>query len=106
MIEIKQLQYLAVCARRRSISRAAEELYTTQPNVSKVIKSLEEELGFDLFVRQGQGIRLTRRGRRVYEYACRILENVEGLLSFAGMDQVEELRVSSIYILRRGYFSK
>ena len=95
MIEIKQLQYLAVCARRRSISRAAEELYTTQPNVSKVIKSLEEELGFDLFVRQGQGIRLTRRGQRVYEYACRILENVEGLLSFAGQDQVEELRVST-----------
>lgn len=95
MMELKQLQYLVACARRQSISRAAEELYTTQPNVSKVIKSLEEELGFDLFIRQGQGIQLTERGGRVYNYACRIMENVENITSFASMDKVEELRVST-----------
>ena len=44
MIETKQLQYLVVCADLKSFSRAAEVLYTTQPNVSKVIRSLEEEI--------------------------------------------------------------
>lgn len=46
MIETKQLQYLVVCAQLRSFSKAAEALYTTQPNVSKVIRMLEDELGF------------------------------------------------------------
>ena len=43
MIEIKQLQYLVVCADLQSFSRAADVLYTTQPNVSRVIRSLETE---------------------------------------------------------------
>ena len=34
MIETKQLQYLVVCTQLRSFSKAAEALYTTQPNVS------------------------------------------------------------------------
>ena len=71
MIETKQLQYLVVCAQLRSFSKAAEALYTTQPNVSKVIRMLEEELGFPVFVRQSRGITLTARGQRVYEYASR-----------------------------------
>ena len=79
MIETKQLQYLVVCAQLQSFSKAAEALYTTQPNVSKVIRMLEEELGFPLFIRQSRGITLTARGQRVYEYASRAMENVEQL---------------------------
>lgn len=94
MIEMKQLQYMVVCADLHSFSRAAEVLYTTQPNVSKVIHSLEEELGFDIFVRQNRGIELTPRGRRVYEYASRAVDSVQQLESFARMDRGEELLVS------------
>ena len=82
MIETKQLEYLVVCARLGSFSRAAEALYTTQPNVSKVIRTLEQELGFSLFIRQSRGIVLTSRGRRVYEYASKAVEQVEQLVSF------------------------
>lgn len=42
MLEVKELQYFVVCADLSSFSRASEVLYTTQPNVSKVIRSLEE----------------------------------------------------------------
>ncbi len=94
MIETKQLQYLVVCAQLQSFSKAAEALYTTQPNVSKVIRMLEDELGFSLFVRQSRGITLTARGQRVYEYASRAMENVEQLQSFARMDKGEELLAS------------
>lgn len=94
MIETKQLQYLVVCAQLRSFSKAAEALYTTQPNVSKVIRMLEDELGFPVFVRQSRGITLTARGQRVYEYARRAMENVEQLQSFARMDKGEELLAS------------
>lgn len=94
MIELKQLQYLMVCADLHSFSKAAEVLFTTQPNVSKVIKSLEEELGFPLFIRQNRGIVLTSRGKHVYDYACRAMENVNQLSAFARMDQGEELSIS------------
>lgn len=94
MIEMKQLQFFVVCADLQSFSKAAEVLYTTQPNVSKVIKSLEEELGFELFVRQNRGIQLTGKGRHVYDYACRTIDNVQQLADFARMDKGEELLVS------------
>lgn len=94
MIEMKQLQFFVVCADLQSFSRAAEVLYTTQPNVSKVIKSLEDELGFDLFIRQNRGIVLTGRGRHVYDYACKAIDNVQQLSDFARMDKGEELLVS------------
>ena len=74
MLEVKELQYFVVCADLSSFSRAAEVLYTTQPNVSKVIRSLEEKLGFEVFERDNRGIKLTRRGRQAYEYAGKILE--------------------------------
>ena len=69
MLEVKELQYFVVCADLSSFSRASEVLYTTQPNVSKVIRSLEEKLGFEVFERDNRGIKLTRRGRQAYEYA-------------------------------------
>lgn len=95
MIETKQLQYLVVCADLQSFSKAADVLYTTQPNVSKIIRSLEEELGFPLFERKNRGIWLTARGRRVYEYACKAIDNVNQLAAFARMDEGEELLISS-----------
>lgn len=94
MIETKQLQYLVVCADLQSFSKAADVLYTSQPNVSKIIRTLEEELGFPLFERQSRGTRLTKKGKQVYDYACRALENVNQLAAFAKMDEGEELSIA------------
>lgn len=94
MIETKQLQYLVVCADLQSFSKAADVLYTSQPNVSKIIRTLEEELGFSLFKRQNRGIQLTKKGEQVYEYACRVIENVNRLAAFAGMNEREELSIA------------
>lgn len=94
MIETKQLQYFVVCADLQSFSRAADILYTSQPNVSKNIRTLEEELGFLLFERRNRGIRLTKKGKQVYEYACRVIENIDQLAAFASMDEGEELSIA------------
>jgi DNA-binding MarR family transcriptional regulator len=40
-MELKQMQYLIAAVDNKSLNKAAEMLYTTQPNVSKVIKNLE-----------------------------------------------------------------
>ena len=44
-MDIRQLEYFAACCEQGSFNKAAACLYTTQPNVSKVISSLERELG-------------------------------------------------------------
>lgn len=94
MIEIRELQYLVVCADTHSFSRAAKVLYTSQSNVSKVIRSLEDKLGFDVFVRESRGIRLTGRGRQAYEYAERILEEERQMSTLYQMDRRKEFSFS------------
>ena len=48
-MELRQLEYFMITCEKGSFNQAAECLYTTQPNVSKVISSLEKELGRPLF---------------------------------------------------------
>lgn len=83
-MELKQLQYFLACAQELSFSDAAQKLFTTQPNVSKVIKSLEEELGYLLFERHPKGISLTEAGKNLYEYALNIQENLEQIQQIKG----------------------
>lgn len=54
-------------------------LYTTQSSVSKVIKSLEDELGMRLFERRHDGITLTEEGDRVYRDVRPILDRLNRL---------------------------
>ena len=75
-MDLKQLQYFVVCAQTGSFSDAAKVLYSTQPSVSKVVKALEDALGMQLFERLPRGIRLTVQGQKVYQYACRITNEI------------------------------
>ena len=77
MININQLQYFVISAEQGSLSKAAEVLYTTQPHVSKTIKSLEGYLGMELFERTPRGVILSKDGERIYAYAKNILKNAE-----------------------------
>ena len=52
---LRQLEYFMITCEKGSFNQAAECLYTTQPNVSKVISSLEKELGRPLFERSSRG---------------------------------------------------
>lgn len=58
----QQIQYFVSAARHLSFTKAAEEFYTSQPTVSRQIAALEEELGFELFYREGKQLRLTSGG--------------------------------------------
>lgn len=80
-MEIKQLQYFVTAADQGSLNRAAQQLYTSQPNVSKVIAALEKELQTELFERGNRGIRLTLEGEQVYGHALDILKHANILSS-------------------------
>jgi len=59
---------------------AAEKLHTSQPGVSKQIKLLEDELGFQIFVRDGRNLaRVTPAGQQVIDRATRILREVRNI---------------------------
>jgi DNA-binding transcriptional LysR family regulator len=73
---LTQLEGFVEIARRGSISRAAESLFVTQPALTARLKSLERELGAELFVRTGRGVRLTEAGRAFLPYAQRSLQTV------------------------------
>ncbi len=60
-------------AHRGNVSRAAEALYLTQPAISARLKSLESDLGVELFVRSPRGMKLTDAGRAFLPYAERSL---------------------------------
>lgn len=62
-----------------NITKAGEELNLTQSTVSHAIKSLEDELGFRLLVRNRSGINLTREGEKIYEYTRKII-NMNNIL--------------------------
>jgi LysR family cys regulon transcriptional activator len=80
-MNLQQLRYLNEIVRcELNISDAAAALYTSQPGVSKQIKLLEEELGLDIFVRNGKRIvAITDPGKAVLEIAQRVLLETNNL---------------------------
>ncbi|MGW7545274.1 LysR family transcriptional regulator [Streptomyces sp. NPDC054770] len=76
-MDIKQLRAIVTVADVGSVTRAAELLHLVQPAVTRQIRTLEEELGVDLFERTGQGMRLTEAGAIMVDRARRALNELE-----------------------------
>jgi DNA-binding transcriptional LysR family regulator len=70
-------KYAIEIERTRSITKAAENLYMAQPNLSKAVKELEETIGFAIFERNSKGVIPTRKGLEFLVYARKILEEME-----------------------------
>ncbi len=75
-MDIANLQAFSAVAETGSFSTAAQQLFVTQPAVSKRISGLETELGVALFDRIGRQVNLTEAGRALLPRASRILEEV------------------------------
>lgn len=80
-MKLQQLRYLvAVADNGLNITAAAQKLHTSQPGVSKQLKLLEEELGFQVFLREGRALtRMTPAGAQVVERARRILHEMRSI---------------------------
>ena len=73
-MEFRELRYFLAVAREQSISKAAEALYITQPNLSRQMQNLEKEIGQQLFIRGTKKITLTEAGRLLRKRAEEIIE--------------------------------
>ena len=76
-INIKSIYFFMKIVECGNLTKAAELLFVSQPNLSKVIKSLEERLGFDLFAHEKNKIVLTARGEEFYKTFFPILRNIQ-----------------------------
>ncbi len=59
-----------------NISKAAKELYISQPAISKAVSKLEQSLSVKLFIRNSRGVKLTEEGALLYEYTCSAFESL------------------------------
>jgi len=79
-MNIAQIRYFVTAAQFQNLSKASEALHLSQPALSKSIAKLEEELGIDLFVRQGKRILLSDAGQRFLQGARDILRNMDNTI--------------------------
>ncbi len=94
-MDLQQLQYFITSAEEGSLTKAASELYTTQPHVSQVIKALESELGISLFERSSSGIKLTSEGEKIYFHAQNVLKNANLLKDTCRSAFEKNLRIAA-----------
>ena len=76
-MDLKDLEYTLAIAKYRSISKAAKELFLSQPYLSSKLKSLEKELGIQIFRRTSTGIIPTASGEELLNSAAKIHSEVE-----------------------------
>ena len=67
-MNISHLKYAVEVEKARSISQAAENLYMGQPNLSKAIRELEDDLGITIFKRTSKGVIPTQKGEEFLGY--------------------------------------
>lgn len=91
----QQLNYLLEVAKTGSISRAAENLFVTRSGVSLCIRSLEEELGYPIFLRTPTGLIPSALGEQVLDHA-KLICNTQKRLKELNQGSVSHIRIASV----------
>jgi DNA-binding transcriptional LysR family regulator len=98
---LDRFKVFAAVARYRSVTRASEELYITQPAVTKQLKALERDFNTNLYRRNGRGIELTDMGQAFLGKVKKILRNYDSLIQTSRANRstvkVETLTIGGSY---------
>ncbi len=76
-MNIQHLKYALEVAKASSLSKAAENLFIGQPNLSRAIKELENSIGITIFERSAKGVTVTQEGEEFLVYAKEILDHID-----------------------------
>ena len=97
-MRLNQLKYFIKVVECGSITKAAQELYLSQPSLTKAISSLETEYDLKLFSRTARGLNLTPEGRDFLEYAKGVIDSTQALENTFGKQNnlsIQRLAVAS-----------
>ncbi len=97
-MKLQQLRFLAAVAQNElNLTAAASRVGATQPAVSKQLKLLEDELGFDIFIRKGRSLtRITKAGEEVVAHALHMLREAQGIKGIS--DDVKDAGIGTLSI--------
>ena len=94
-MNLMRIKYFVEVAKWGSFSKAAQMLYVSQPNLSRQIALMEQEVGFELFHRNGKNIQLTRAGEYLYSQLRDLPEMTERAIAHAeSISRREECSIS------------
>ena len=105
-MEKNQLEQFVTVVESGSISKAAKILYLAQPNLSKTMQLLEEEMGQKLLLRSHKGVETTPIGKEMYYHAKNILERFDMIDEWKNMHQKTlpcylKVSISSLFLDKR-----
>ncbi|MEA4912323.1 MAG: LysR family transcriptional regulator [Oscillospiraceae bacterium] len=103
-MNLLHLKYAVVIAETNSMTKAAEKLYTAQPNLSRAVRELESTLGVTIFKRTPQGIYPTAAGEEFLGYARKILAQVDAVEAMYQGERKSTLRFS-VSVPRASYIA-
>ena len=104
LMNILHMKYAVEVARLGSLNKAAETLMIAQPNISRSIKELEDDLGITIFSRSAKGMVLTPDGEEFIDYARDILHRIDKMEQ-SYRDGSHKKRKFSISVPRACYIS-
>jgi LysR family transcriptional regulator, low CO2-responsive transcriptional regulator len=104
-LTLRQLRVFEAVARHLNFSRAAENLYLSQPAVSMQIKQLEQNIGLPLLEQVGKRLHLTEAGRELLKYSRSILQQVQEMdAMFNEMKGLEHGQLNIAVVSTANYF--
>lgn len=108
-MDIQHIRYFLAVAKNESFSKAAEQLYVTQPILTRCIKNLEKELGVQLIERSTKHFSLTEAGKILFRQGSQLLQQHRDIfrqMEDMAAGQSGELRISGPGVLLDMYFPK
>ena len=105
-LNFHHLYYFWMVAKEGHLTRAAQQLHVSQSALSSQIRQLQDQLGHELFTRDGRSLRLTEIGHLVLEYAESIFNLGSELLALTEsgeLQQLQRLRIGSVATLSRNF---
>lgn len=104
-MNLLHIKYAVEVAKLGSVSKATETLFTAQPNISRSIRELENDLGIEIFSRSAKGMVLTPEGEEFIGYAKGILKQIEQVETIYKENSPQKQRFS-ISVPRACYISE
>lgn len=93
-MKTEQFQYVIELYKTGSISKAAKKFYMSRPNLSNSIRSIEDELGFDILERGVNGVRFTEKGLAFVRHCMSIVKELDEIHTLASKDARLQFGVS------------